>query len=195
MKRIMILFAGIILATTAVFGQNANRKGFFVELQGGAALGEVVSLSQSYSDNDNYSPYLKGGFVGSLDLGYRFRISRHFALEAKAGIWSNFAEFDQTWNIRILPGIRWTSADFGTNQSAFISLNTGFGMGDYNYMTAPVELGAGVNFTPNLYAGIVWEYNLYVGDAEPHELRTENDHYYLYPHTYNSLAIRIGYRF
>ena len=193
----MILFAGIVLATSSVFGQNANRRGFFVELQGGAALGEVLYL-EPMDGGQNPIAYLKGGFVGSLDLGYRFRTSRHFALEAKVGLWSDFADFGNTWNFRILPGIRWTSSEFGKNQSAFIALNTGFGFGGYDYysyFTVPVELGAGINFTPNLYAGIVWEYNLFVGEDDEYHFHFGNNSYSKCGRTYNSLAIRLGYRF
>lgn len=220
MKRIITMAVIALLSIVGAMAQNANRKGFFIELQGGAAIGDVVTADDYFYKYD-ISPikdltYLKGGFAGSLDFGYRFRLSNMFAFEAKAGLWANFADFLTTWNVRIMPGIRWTSKDFAGNMSAFLAYNVGVGFSavessdSYDHMTTslnyviPSELGAGINVTPKFYIGLVWNINVYIDpwDRAKYIYIKTNDgtnekigDYELYPKTYNTLALRLGYRF
>ncbi len=202
MKKIVLFFAGIILAISGMTAQNANRKGFFLEVQGGVALGDIVTADIIKHQNDTYETtditYLKGGFAGSFDFGYRFRLSNPFAFEIKAGLWSNLADFIDTWNVRLMPGIRWTSKDFGGNMSSFITYNVGLGIGaqdeDCN-LIIPSELGIGINFTPKFYAALVWDANIFIdpyGRSVYVASATYTDYY---PKTYNTIAIRLGFRF
>ncbi len=194
MKNKLIAFFLLFLVSMGVqtHAQNANRRGFFVEVQGGAALGDVISFNEPWLGYDGV--YLKGGVTGSVDVGYRLRLSNPWAFDVKLGLWSDFADFEKTWNLRLMPGLRWTSNDFSGNKSIYLAFNAGFGIGsDADYMCIPLELSAGINLTPKIYLGLSWIYNPRVVN----DLWSEEGGKYimLNVHNYNSLALRLGYRF
>lgn len=163
MRRIILLICVCLSISASMQAQNANRKGFFVELQGGAALGEVLTVIPGEPNFNNSLPYyleerayLKGGAIGSLDLGYRFRLSKPLAVEARIGAFGNFGDFKNTWLLRIMPGLRWTFKDFAGAKSIYASLNAGIGFGqnDGSSLMVPLEIGVGMNFTPHLCMGV-----------------------------------------
>lgn len=212
MKRLLTLIAAVLLAVTGLYAQNANRNGFFIELQGGAAFGEVLKYEPS-----SYSNYpsaisatcLKGGGVGSLDFGYRFATSSNFAVDFKLGAWSDFAEVGKTLQLRGLPGIRWTTDDFGSNMSAYIALNAGVGLspegggsGDLG-LYVPIELSVGLNFSRHFYGGLIFNYSTLVSgeisdngylDIEGNTSYDDNL-VHIFRQSYPSIGLRLGYRF
>lgn len=205
MKRLLTLIAAVLLAVTGLYAQNANRNGFFIELQGGAAFGEVLKYDPYNSDYPSAS-CLKGGGVGSLDFGYRFATSNNFAIDFKIGAWTDFAEAGKTLQLRGMPGVRWTSNDFGSNMSAFLALNTGVGLspasGDLG-IYIPAELSVGLNFSQHFYGGVIFNYSaLLSGDyCDEENLGIEGNNGYrdntVYVHrqSYPSIGLRLGYRF
>lgn len=182
MKRILLSLAVIVSIVISSFGQSANRKGFFIEAQGGAALGEVLTFK------DDGQPYLKGGATGMLDFGYRFRTSQHFAFESKLGGYAIFDDFSKTYNLHLMPGIRWTSGDFG-GMSAYLSLNTGFGIDFDGISVAPCEFGAGINLTIKLYLGVSYTEMIAVDDGDSDKYK------WIEPNNYGCFQVKLGYRF
>lgn len=208
MKRLLTLIAAVLLAVTGLYAQNANRNGFFIELQGGAAFGEVLKYEPGNSDYPSAS-CLKGGGVGSLDFGYRFATSNHFAIDFKIGAWSNFAEAGRTLQLRGMPGFRWTSNDFGSNMSAYLALNAGVGLspagggsGDLG-LYIPVELSVGINFSQHFYGGVIFNYSALVsGECSDHgNLEIDGNEWYyddlvhIKRQSYPTIGLRLGYRF
>lgn len=197
MKKLLLLLVCMLMTASGIQAQNANRSGFIVELQGGAAFGEV--LYRSFYSEESEKSMLKGGVVGSLDVGYRWATSGHFAFGAKLGVWSDFAEFGKTLQIRILPGMRWTSKDFGNkNMSAYISFNTGFALSPSCYeipVFVPLQLGVGVNLSTHFYAGIVFDYSICVFDHVDCKNYNNYHTYDILASSYPALSIKLGYRF
>lgn len=197
MKKLLLLLVCLLMTASGIQAQNANRSGFIIELQGGAAFGEILKYTV-YAHADDMS-MLKGGVVGSIDFGYRWATSKHFAFGGRIGVWSDFAEFGKTLQIRFLPGMRWTSTDFGSkNMSAYISFNTGYAVtpkGDIPQFV-PIQLGVGVNFTTQLYAGIVFDYSICTFGAIDYDLSYNHSHwYYIEASSYPALSLKLGYRF
>lgn len=193
MKRIILIIASILFLVTGAQAQMANRRGFFIELQGGSAFGEVLTRNYNY----NYSPYLKGGAVGGIDFGYRFRTSNSFAFELKLGYWTDFSEVKYTTSMNFQPGIRWTSKEFGSsNISMFIALNAGMGavFGEELAATFPIELGVGANFTNHFYGGLAISARGMLGHAvlSDYWQGHVND---IQTHSYGAVGLRLGYRF
>lgn len=222
MKKILLLFAVFIMTTNNLIAQNANRSGVFLELQGGAALGDViVPTDNDCTPVDQRNPaYLQGGMTGSIDAGYRWSTSSFFAIEAKVGMWTNFADLKNTYNIRLMPGIRWTSRDLSNTLSMYAGWNVGIGLFPSNDsrstgLLIPIELSAGLNLGKNLYLGIVVNYlvNHITFDTRTRIYRIDGNDIVLYrpdnSYTYNSnyrhfcfnilnyfsLGLKIGYKF
>lgn len=192
-KFFIFIISLIILSTIGAYGQNANRNGAFWEVQGGCAFGRYLEIPKSNYDN---LPNESGGVIVSLNCGYRFATSKHFAVDIKLGYFANLKESHYTTQIRLLPGIRWTSKDFNSNNSVYMSLNSGLGINPTKHfgIFIPFEFSSGLNFSSNLYAGIVFNYSLATGENWD---IWENSHsfYEIYRHSYPTLGIQFGYRF
>lgn len=196
------MIAAAICMAICIQAQNANRSGFFIELEGGRAFGNVMDFeSRSY---DAEGTYLKDGAVGSLHFGYRKTTSNSVAIEAKIGAWTNFLDVKNTLNVNIMPGIRWTSKEFTGNVSAFLSFNAGFGLNKANpgCFYVPVEIGVGLNLTNNLYLGLFASERIlvssYYDSFYGYDYELDNETYgfaYLYPKSYMSAGLRLGFRF
>lgn len=189
MKKIILMIIGVMLAAAGMQAQNANRKGIFIELQGGGAFGTVINCE---TENNN----IKSGFVGAFDIGYRYPTSKSFAVEGKIDLWADFLEFERTLNFDIMPGIRWTSNDFSSNKSMYLSLNAGFGFGSRNResMFVPIELGLGFNLTNNLYLGFFLTDKVCISTAYYHKYLDEGLTSFRTT-SYTSAGIKLGYRF
>lgn len=196
MKRLLLSIVCLLATIIGLQAQNANRSGVFVELQGGAAFGTVmdkeIRTGDSWYDYDYIRQwYIKGGFVGSFNVGYRYATSNQFAIEMKAGAWGNFQNIDNTFTLDMLPGIRWTTKEISGNVSMFLSLNAGCGLnfinGDVTTLI-PVEVGVGVNLTNQLYAGVFLSERIATGAGIGYTTT-------YYPQTHTTAGIKIGYRF
>ncbi len=201
MKRLLTLIAAVLLAVTGLYAQNANRNGFFIELQGGAAFGEVLKYEPEISGYPS-APCLKGGGVGSLDFGYRFATSHNFAIDFKLGAWTDFADAGKTLQLRGLPGIRWTSNDFGSNMSAYLALNAGVGLSPSDEelgIYVPVEISVGLNLSQHFYGGLTFNYSALVSgewsECEDFLDGTYTRYVYVSRRSYPSIGLRVGYRF
>lgn len=198
MKKLILLIAGVLLAFIGVQAQNANRTGIFIELQGGRAFGEVIHGEDYYYHSE--FTYLKGGVVGGLGVGYRYATSNSFAIEGKVNLWADFLDIGDTFNLDIMPGIRWTSKDFSSNKSLYLSLNAGFGLNptDAYSMFVPIEISVGFNLTNNLYLGVFLTEKMCVGGGtgSVHYYAGQSSHsVYLDSRSYTSAGIKLGYRF
>lgn len=211
------------MTTNNLIAQNANRSGIFLELQGGAALGDVIKPVSDYGmgSYDLYPVYLKGGVVGSVDVGYRWATSSIFAIEAKVGLWSNFADFNNTYNLRIMPGFRITTKEIYKNSSIFFGCNIGAGYAPSNnsrhdIFNAVAEISTGLNINKNIYLGLFINYLAYESEAKIKKIdntdlifygfeEQDNDYYIDYASrcyrlgfkmkNYLSLGLRCGIRF
>lgn len=208
-KRLITLITAVILAVTGLCAQNANRNGFFIELQGGTALGKVLK----YDKNGAYSnSRLKGGVITSLDFGYRFGTTTHFSFDTKMGIWANLADSRYTYQFRILPGVRWTSKDFGSSyRSAYLGLSIGLGITPASKdfrdescdtgIFVPIELSAGMNFSLHFYGGLFINHCISAGGRKCTELKfydyanADQEYVNVWRRSYQSLGLRLGYRF
>lgn len=208
LKRSITLVIAMLLIVSSLFAQNANRNGCFIEIQGGTAIGKLLE----YDPEARYSTSrLKGGCVTSLDFGYRFATSKQFGVDTKLGLWANLADFKYTYQFRLLPGIRWTSKDFGSNRSIYLALNIGIGLtpasknwrGEHEEtgINVPVELSAGINISTHLYGGLFFSYSILASGECCDFLKFNNyadderEVIYLFRKSYPSLSIRLGYRF
>ena len=206
MKRLIFLISMTFLYIGSLMAQDANRSGFVVELQGGAAFGKTVLDYECTGYYDNCGPRLRGGMVGSVDFGYRFATSTHIAIGGKLGIWGNLADFKYTYALRIMPGLRWTSNDFH-NMSVYAELDAGVGTSpSIRNLHVPIEISAGVNLTRNLYAGAFVNFSMTLLEE-----RFEDVYSFKYTDSdgqifkgsldirpavfYPSAGIRVGYRF
>ena len=198
MRRILLILALVAGIVTSGLAQNANRKGFFIEAQGGVAFGEVLVVKPSYSsDGDKEVCSLKGGGTATIDFGFRIPTSRHLAFEIKLGGYANLAEAEHTNQIRLLPGLRWTSNDFGS-MSAYLSLNTGFGLSICGDMPGfvPVEFNVGLNVTRKFYVGLSYTENiLCASGVEVDWIYTSSLNYNEFTNTYGCMQFKVGYRF
>jgi hypothetical protein len=207
MKKILLLFAVLIMTTNNLIAQNANRSGVFLELQGGAALGDVIQpVPNQYGGMGFYPIYLKGGVVGSVDVGYRWATSSIFAIEAKVGLWSNFADFNNTYNLRIMPGFRITTKEIYKNSSIFFSCNIGAGYAPSNNsrhdtFNATAEISTGLNINKNIYVGLFVNYPAYESEAKIKKIDNTDLIFYQFDEQYNdhyidyaSLCYRLGFK-
>lgn len=204
MKRIFLTIALVACVVLAGMAQTANRKGFFMEIEGGAALGQMLKYEVIERSSNNYSTpqtidYKKGGATGGIDLGYRWATSESFAVEVKLGFFTKLSDVKNTHQLQLMPGLRWTSTDFGS-MSAYVSLNTGIGVAvrSGNFYI-PFELGAGLNLTRKLYAGLYFtEYFAATNSniARGIDLKPEYDcAANIYLKSYGTLQVKLGYRF
>lgn len=164
MKRIILsLVSVILLGVVGGYAQSANRKGFFVDVQAGNTFGYVY---KSTDDDANGKPkeYVKGGFDIGMGLGMRFATSRHWAFQFKLATDINTSIVEAT-DLSLRLGMRWISNDFGGNKSAFVGLNTGFGVvpcasgvGPH----VPLDVEAGVNLTNKLGLSLFSTTKMYI---------------------------------
>lgn len=210
MKKILLLFAVFIMTTNNLIAQNANRSGVFLELQGGAALGDGIKPvpTDQYGEigsYDLYPVYLKGGVVGSVDVGYRWATSSIFAIEAKVGLWSNFADFNNTYNLRIMPGFRITTKEIYKNSSIFLGCNIGAGYAPSNNsrhdtFNAAAEISTGLNINKNIYVGLFVNYPVYESEEKIKKIDNTDIIFYRFDKydndlfDYASICHRLGFK-
>lgn len=194
MKKILMIFGALMLFIGAQ-SQNANRSGVVVELGGGYTTGNVYNDEQfhfsSYYDyfydeivyNSYYTDEKEGqGAYISLDAGYQWATSRHFAVKAMATIGLPVNYMD-VFNFGVKGMLRYTSNDFGSGQSFYIEAGIGpklCSCGGVGVLVAP-EIGAGINITSHIYLGLDFVYNI-----------TTDDYVSL---SYGVPQLKVGYRF
>ncbi len=171
----------MVLGTLMLFigaqAQNANRSGVVVELGGGHTIGNLVDGSYSYGGGywdyftnkwintpGTYSAgYGQGGYI-SLDAGYQWATSRHFAVKAMATVGVPLADADFT-NFGVKGMVRYTSNDFGSGQSIYVELGVGpklFGRSGVIQVLITPEAGVGLNINSHLFIGLDFVYNLVI---------------------------------
>lgn len=162
MKRILFtLITALFLGVLGANAQSANRKGFFMELQGGQTIGDVYR-----SRNDKN--YLKGGMDLGLNIGFRLATSNHWAFQMKLSATENLSATN-AFMPAFLVGMRWISNDFAGNKSVYIGLNAGAGITGGTSDVAPfvpIDIEAGVNITNKLYIGIFATPRIICGEEE-----------------------------
>lgn len=165
MKKIIIItIAMIMIGSFGAYSQNANRKGAFLELQGGGTLGYLYKGDQGEN-------YMKGGFDAGLSFGCRFPTSLHWAFQMKLTASDNLSsdDLEKSFLTSILFGMRWISSDFATNKSAYIGLGVGYGVnffGEDWASSIPIEIETGINLTPKIYLGVFANPRIYFDGAE-----------------------------
>lgn len=203
MKRIIFtLITALFIGVLGANAQNANRKGFFMELQGGQTIGYVYR-------SDNNKNYLKGGMDFGLNFGFRLPTSNQWAFQMKLSVTDNLSA-TKVFMPALLFGMRWISSDFAGNKSAYIGLNTGVGFApltDNCGVYVPVDIEAGVNITNKLYAGIyvtpriscdshcLYEYIYWYEDNYNNIIESARENYNKYLKSNTVVGLRVGYRF
>lgn len=162
--KLLLLLVAVLVMTGAghrLAAQNANRNGFIIELQGGGALGTIETDRLEYvADKNAIATAKKGGFVGQLNIGYRWATSINWAVELRAGISDNFSE-SSLYIASLMPGVRYTSRELFGNKSLYASFNAGVGYNPYGEaIFVPLDLNVGLNLTNSLYAGVFFDYNI-----------------------------------
>ena len=196
MKRLFFILCTLLLCE-GLYAQNANRSGSFIELAGGATVGNspvqsgtIVSDFHPGSDNndaviDLYRKIEKTGGAGlSIGVGYRWATSIHFAFEVKLQAVANTTDFTKTMALNIKPDIRYTSREISGSTSLYANANIGLGTFlDNSTMSVPYEVGVGFNFGNHISAGLIWDAQYALSKHEYH-----GKHYGMF-------GIRLGYKF
>lgn len=191
----------MVLGTLMLFigaqAQNANRSGVVVELGGGHTIGNLVDGSYSYGGGywdyftnkwintpGNYSAGKGQGVYLSLDAGYQWATSRHFAVKAMAIVGVPLAYTKYT-NFGMKGMLRYTSNDFGRGQSIYAEAGVGpklYVVNDCIGVLISPEIGVGININSHLYLGLDFVYNMF---AEGDRL----------DRSYGVPQLKVGYRF
>ncbi len=205
MKKLIILLL-LITALLPAAAQNANRKGFFIELGAGALTGKTPRVSISMNDDRAVFAHFAKGMAADFYFGVRFRTGSHWAYEFRAGA---SAPLDA---LTVLPvpkafpiGFRYTSGELFGNMSLYAHCNLGAAMtargtvelvlvpGDkhdvkYHLITGgpAISAGIGLNITTHFYAGVTADYQYLFGCYR--ELKKENI-------LWGNIGLRLGYRF
>ncbi len=162
--------AAIAFGSNTASAQNANRKGWVIELQGGRTFGTVCETSNfSYAMERDIPAYrLKSGIKGALGFGYRWTTSHYCAFEAKLVVSDNFAE-TKLLNVAVMPGFRYTTKEISGNLSMYVAANVGVGVypaiEEIGYSAAG-DAGVGFNIGSRLSLGLFVDYTAPFGDGE-----------------------------
>lgn len=202
------MIIGALMLFIDVQAQNANRNGVIVELGGGYTTGniyeqEVVSSAEYYDyfferwlTDNTYSLEQKGqGTYLSLEAGYQWATSRHFAVKAMASFGLPFSEAAYL-NFGVKGMLRYTSRDFGNGQSIYAEAGIGAKMQPDSFRPEPSyliipDVGVGLNINSHLYIGLDFVYNIVFESSV-------KDFDYTYPvHdlSYGVPQLKVGYRF
>lgn len=212
MKKLLLT----LLALCAIVGasaQNANRKGFFVEVGVGGSVGDTPLMGLSMQGQDLLAHYA-GGTVLNLAFGPRFRTGEYTAFDFRVEAQSNTSKITKSLVLKAMPGIRITTGELFGNVSMYIALNVGGAMADsgciymywedefisndgtiyepglYSDAISPgvaYSVGFGLNITTHFYGGFLWDAQYMINSTRDNLTRT-NLHY-------GMAGLRLGYRF
>ena len=207
MKKTILCMLLSVMAIAAVSGkasaQNANRKGWIIELQGGRVLGTLCDSEGYDYDLKNGSTVcrVKGGVVGAISAGYRWTVSKSWAVEAKLMVSDNFAQ-TTTLGFTLFPGVRYTTKEIAGNTSMYLGVNLGAGvmpvLDEMDYMCLG-EFGVGFNIGNRISLGLYVDYtvpfgngNLYDPDIKPADGR--GDLGYMDLKSNATIGLKLGFR-
>lgn len=190
MKKTIIL-ALILFCGLSLWGQNANRSGFFVELGANKVFnGPRYNRYDSdiNIDGKQYDVYYRLSGLYDLDLGYRLAFARHWAFDIAAGVQTDFInrEVASEWYsvCKLIPGFRYTSSEIFANMSLYANAHIHVGyMISYHFedcnngFVYGYDVGVGLNFTHAFYGGLIWDASI-ASDCH-----------------WGGLGIKLGYRF
>lgn len=173
MKRYLLIICALLAIGLGAEAQNANRNGFFFEGAGGLVFG-----NRPYTNLDDYNDMYEDvnvldnmfiiktsrkskttyGFGFNLAAGYRWAVSRSFAVDLKAKCQDATYHFKETSLVDLMVGARYYTPDFGGNKSVYINLGTGGGLfTDKSKFAIPYEAGVGINLSNHFYMGLAWD--------------------------------------
>lgn len=207
----MIALMMIMMGIPAVYSQNANRKGFFLEAAFGGIVGKTPQTAFSVENNILRAHTLTGTAV-SLAFGPRLRISKNFAYEIVFDIQAPLSAFDAQPTVKLLPiSFRYISPELFRNYSLYGSFRLGGvlgfkGEGNLDHVTLPdmpkhdislhsnveptggvaASLGVGVNVTTHFSAGLTWDMQYLIGQYRGFEKANC---------MWGMMGVRLGYRF
>lgn len=159
-----ILLIVMAVSTVGASAQNANRKGWIVELQGGRLFGTVDETENFSYNKDNGMPAYRrtGGFCGALNFGYRWATSQFCAVEIKLHAEDNFSATEML-KIGVMPGFRYTTHELFGNTSMYLGGNVGIAFSpsaDVDGIFIIPEANVGFNFGNLFSMGVFLAYNL-----------------------------------
>lgn len=199
MKKIILLIT-LFFVSIGASAQNANRSGFFMELASGVYSGPSYYKVQWNPEQLKIQPLY--GIAVNIALGYRFKLSRSFALDARIQAQSLICEKMEHISVGPVIAARYTSPEIFKNVSLYASAGTGYylytwlpdksydiaittesGL-EYYYAKAQdgrmlITTNLGMNFTTHFYGGVVCDMML---GFSPTRFR-------------NLLGVQLGYRF
>lgn len=165
-KTFSILLLFIFFITTNVKAQTANRSGWFADFQIGQNIGKIYDgYKQIYDSNSYFDYYSKGGVELGVGAGYQWRTSTHWAYRLKLHLQENLHVTD-VFSIGFMTGMRYTSNNFGSGQSLYLSPQIGFDMIPFMHdfgFRMPIELEVGVNINDRFSLGLAGTYRTFSG--------------------------------
>ncbi len=202
------MIIGALMLFIDVQAQNANRNGVIVELGGGYTTGniyeklhtlEYYDYNNTYDYNYNYYEEEKIGEGGtgaflSVNAGYQWATSKHFAVKAMASVGIPFDDTSFT-NFGLKGMFRYTSKDFGSGQSIYAEAGVGITLFTHDCETYQLkwddkvrclispEIGVGLNINAHLYFGLSFVFNIITEEGY--------DTYYDYTN-YNNYELGLG---
>ncbi len=182
MKKLLTVIAALccILGASAqrageatIWNDNSeyNHSGFFINPTLGVITGDV--------DTD---------FGIDLTLGYRWNFAGGLSWDIlKVGANTGVSNFSDLMTLRFLSGIRYNSPEVIGDKSLYADFSLGYCLltEDTDFSGFAYEVGAGVNLSPSVSLGIVWEGN---------NPRYEDD-FYIYKFSYGTFGLRLGLSF
>lgn len=136
MKKLIITLLIVLAAIPAMFAQNANRSGFFMEVAYGGVTGDTPVMGYSVKNGTVYADCVHGSAV-NLALGYRRATSRHWAYEFRIEGQTSTDKPDLGFVGKVLPvGFRYTSPEVFRNISLYGHFNIGGAIGAVNQSMA-----------------------------------------------------------
>lgn len=220
MKKLIILtllLSGIFIKG---FGQNANRSGLFIEAGAGFLVG-TPPVSKLEWKNNQLNAIVPGGPDVNLAIGYRGATSKVFAWQIKGEVSADPSNGRSTFQVALMPGIRYTTKELFGNISLYFGLDIGpvfttdSYYSSYNFsldlnkddndritdgfgsLGAKFGLSAGFNITTSFYGGLYWDYSLNPHQANVNALKNNNRigyDSYNYSHFNTNLWGSIGIR-
>lgn len=197
------MISAIILVGLSTKAQNANQSGLFFEGGAGLVFGdrpisnldergsnwmddifqEVETSTIGFTIDTYRKSKVTYGFGFNVAAGYRWSVSRAFAIDLKAKFQDATYRFGESAIGNVIVGGRYYTPEFGGNKSIYINVGTGCGFFiDKGKVALPYEIGIGFNINNHLNLGLSWDAQYSFADK------------YIYGKHFGIACIKLGFR-